>query len=92
MVDFDDDFGELGIADGEYQRLSSRLDTSIARRRLASWQPEFTVLDGDSAGRDRLGQGRKPRRQCAAVRRQDVGQGVTTESSGKALKSAMLNV
>ena len=64
MVDFDDDFGKLRIADGDRQRLSGGIDPRIPWRRLAPRQPQFAVLDGDSAGRDRLGQGRKTRRQA----------------------------
>jgi hypothetical protein len=60
MVDLDDDFGELGVADCERQRLSGRIYTGIPRRRFTPRQPEFTVLDGNSAGPDRLGQFCKP--------------------------------
>ena len=59
VVDFDDDFGKLNIADGERQRLSSGIDSRIPGRRLAPRQPQFAVLDGDSASPDGLGQGRK---------------------------------
>ena len=62
MVDFDDDFGELGVADCERQRLSGGIQAGIPRRRLAPREPEFTVLDGNSAGPDRLGQFCKPGR------------------------------
>ncbi len=62
MVDFDDDFGELGVAHGKRQRLPGGIAARVARRRLAPRQPEFAVLDGDSIGRNRLGQSRKPGR------------------------------
>ena len=64
MVDFDDDLGELRIANGDRQRLSGGIEPRIPWRRLAAREPQFAVLDGDAAGRDRLGQGRKTRRQA----------------------------
>ena len=63
MVDFDDDLGELRIADRERQRLPGGIDPRIPWRRIAPRQPQFAVLDGDGAGRDRLDQGRKTCRQ-----------------------------
>jgi len=45
VVDFDDDFGKLGVADGERERLPRGIDAGISRRRLAPRQPQFTVLD-----------------------------------------------
>jgi len=61
MVDFDDDLGEVRIADR--QRLSGGIDPWIPWRRFAPWQPQFAVLDGNGARRDRLGQRRKTCRQ-----------------------------
>src|SRR5258707_10745809 len=42
MVDFDDDFGELDVADCERQRLSGGIYPGISRRRLAPRPPELT--------------------------------------------------
>ena len=39
------------------------IDPRIPWRRIAPRQPQFAVLDGDGAGRDRLDQGRKTCRQ-----------------------------
>ena len=45
VVDFDDEFGKLGVADGERERLPRGIEAGISRRRLAPRQPQFTVLD-----------------------------------------------
>lgn len=64
VVDFDDDFGDLGIADGDRESFAGEVDTGISRHRLAPRQPEFAILDGNGAGLDRLGECRKTSRQA----------------------------